>query len=392
MDITIIMLIINIIIVAIIILSYSKILINLKYFKQQVYQLEKNAHSNIIELREFLMQKIFTEHIENTNRLQNNLQNQLDNFGKQLTDTITLSHNNASQHLDKLNNTIFQQLKEIRYNIDNTLTNNLTKSNAVYNDISKRLTLIDAAQKRIGDLSSDIISLQDILSDKQARGVFGEVQLSTIVKNIIPAGHYKFQHTLSNGKRADCVIELPEPTGKLVIDAKFPLEAFRNLQNPSQAANQLILQKQFKRDIKKHINDIAEKYIIPEQTTDCAIMFIPAESVFSEIHANYPELVEESYNKRVWLASPTTMMAILNTSNAVIKDIARQKEIKLIQQHLGVLSQDFERFQNRITALAKHIKQANDDVESVNISARKIVNRFDAIEKVEISPMLTEHN
>lgn len=355
-------------------------------------QLAQNSSASA--LREFLIEKLFKEHLENSSHLQNNLNQSFDQFSKEIRNNVSIWQTNVSQHMDNLTNTLHKQLHSISSSIDNSLSNNLSKSNEAYNNITKRLTLIDAAQKRIGELSTNIISLQDILSNKQARGAFGEVQLTTIVKNIIPPDHYKFQYTLKNSKRADCVIYLPEPTGKLVIDAKFPLESYRLLQVDSSATSGKYdhANKQFKRDIKKHIHDIADKYIIPEQTADCAIMFIPAESVFSEIHANHPELVQESFNKRVWMASPTTMMAILNTSSAVIKDIARQKEINLIQNHLGMLAKDFHRFQNRMESLSKHIRQANNDVENVHSSAKKIISRFDQIEKVEIEPSLTSDN
>ncbi len=349
--------------------------------------------SDLANLREFLIQKLFQEHLLNTQRMDSNFKDNLEQFKREINLHMTSNNTQVNQQIEKMNTTLYQQLRDVRTHLDNSLTSNLSKSNQAYSDIIKRLSLIDSAQKRISELSSNMLVLQEILSDKQCRGVFGEVQLATIVKNIIPASHFKLQHTLSNGKRADCILELPDPTGKLVIDSKFPLESYRTLSKSSiTPQDRLVATKQFKKDIKKHIVDIAAKYIIQDETADCAIMFIPAESVFSEIHAHHPDLVNESFESRVWMVSPTTMMAILNTSSAVIKDLARQKEINLIQKHLNYLSQDFGRFQKRMDALSRHIRLANEDVDNVNASAKKIVSRFDQIENVELQPTLETKN
>ena len=178
---------------------------------------------------------------------------------------------------------------------------------------------------------------------------------------------------------------LPEPTGTLCLDSKFPLESYQRLANPDiSEPERKQAEQQFRQDIKKHIKDIAEKYIIPGQTADGAVMFIPAEAVFAEIHARFPDLVETAQQARVWLTSPTTMMAVLTTSRAVLKDAATRKQVHIIQDHLVALSKDFERFQSRMVNLAKHIDQANRDVEEVHTSARKISSRFEKIEKVEL--------
>jgi len=192
------------------------------------------------------------------------------------------------------------------------------------------------------------------------------------------------QHTLSNGKRADCLLLLPEPTGNIVIDAKFPLENYRRLQNAENESEKKTAETQFKIDIKKHITDIAEKYIIAQETSDSAILFIPAEAIFAEIHGKYEELVEYAHQKRVWLTSPTTMMAILTTARAVLKDAATRQQIHIIQEHLIGLGKDFQRFQERMNQLSKHIQQANKDVEEVHISSQKLTTRFQKIETVEL--------
>src|SRR3989338_1546411 len=188
---------------------------------------------------------------------------------------------------------------------------------------------------------------------------------------MLAENHFSMQHTLSNGKRADCLLFLPEPTGNMVIDAKFPLENYRKLQNTQLTdAEKKLIETQFKNDIKKHIQDITEKYIIPGETADGAMLFIPAEAIFAEIHAKQAELVEFSQKKRVWLVSPTTMMAILTTARAVLKDAATRKQVHIIQEHLVALGKDFGRFQERMDNLAKHVNQAQKDVEEVHKSSQ----------------------
>ena len=193
------------------------------------------------------------------------------------------------------------------------------------------------------------------------------------------------QYTLSNQKRADCILFLPEPTGNIVIDAKFPLENYQKLINSDAvSAERKSLQQQFRQDIQKHIKDIAEKYIIPTETTDGAMMFIPAESIFAEIHANYPDLIALSQRLKVWLVSPSTLMAVLTTARAVLKDDATKKQVHIIQKHLHALASDFQRFEKRMDKLSKHIDLAHQDVNEVNTSAKKITSRFQKIESVEM--------
>jgi DNA recombination protein RmuC len=201
----------------------------------------------------------------------------------------------------------------------------------------------------------------------------------------MPPEHFALQHQLKNDTRVDCMLFLPEPTGNVAIDAKFPLESYQLLANNKLAESERrSAEQQFRLDIKKHINDIAGKYIIQGETADGALMFIPAEAIFAEIHAHYPELVDLSHKKKVWMASPTTLMAILTTARAVLKDAATRKQVHVIQQHLAELSKDFERFQKRMDNLAKHIDQAHTDVEEVHQSSKKITGKFIKIEKVEL--------
>lgn len=276
------------------------------------------------------------------------------------------------------------RLKEINQQIENKLNEGWLKTNETFSDVIKRLALIDAAQKKMTELSDSVMSLHDILNDKRSRGAFGEVQLSALIHNMIPAAHFSFQHLLSNNKRPDCMLFLPEPTGNIAIDAKFPLENFRLLTDSNlSAVEKQPIERQFKLDIRKHIQDIAEKYIIPGETTDGAVMFIPAEAIFAEIHAHHADLVQLAQQAKVWMVSPTTMMAVLTTARAVLKDAATRKQVHEIQKHLRILAEDFDRFQIRMDNLAKRISQAHTDVEQIHISSRKISQRFVQIEKAE---------
>lgn len=296
-----------------------------------------------------------------------------------------------SQRLDHLRATTENHLREINQQVEKRLTDGFEKTNDTFNNVIKRLALIDAAQKKITELSSSVISLQEILNDKRSRGIFGEVQLNALIRNVLPEQHFSFQYSLSNGKRPDCILFLPEPTGNITIDAKFPLENYRILMNATISEHERRqVEQQFRIDIRKHIQDIAEKYIIPGETAEGAMMFIPAEAIFSEIHGNFPELVETAQRAKVWLVSPTTMMAILTTARAVLKDAATRKQMHVIQKLLHQLRDDFERFQKRMDNLAKHIAQANVDVGQVHTSAKKITERFIKIEQVELENPASE--
>jgi len=283
-----------------------------------------------------------------------------------------------------------ERLGQIGERVEKRLDKGFRETTTVFSDVLKRLALIDKAQEKIAELSGNVVSLQEVLSDKRSRGAFGEVQLNALISNMMPENSYSLQHTFANGVRADCVLFLPEPTGTMCIDSKFPLEGYQRMTDLSLGdADRATAERQFRQDIKKHIKDIAAKYIIPGETSDGAMMFIPAEAVFAEIHAHYPDLVEEAQRARVWLTSPTTMMAVLTTSRAVLKDAATREQVHNIQKHLVALSQDFSRFQDRMDKLAIHIDQANRDVEQVQTSARKITSRFGKIEQVELTETST---
>ena len=305
---------------------------------------------------------------------------------RQVTDALVRNGDDLGKRVDALTQNTDQKLKEISGQVERRLSEGFEKTTATFTDVLKRLALIDEAQKKITELSTNVVSLQEVLADKRSRGAFGEVQLSQLVRNVMPENSFSLQHTLSNSNRVDCMLFLPQPTGNIAIDSKFPLETFRHMTNIHLGdADRTQAERQFRQDIKKHIKDIAGKYIIAGETSDGAVMFIPAEAVFAEIHAHYYDLVEEAQRARVWMVSPTTLMAILTTARAVLKDSATRQQVHIIQEHLGVLAKDFERFGERMDRLATHISQANKDVEDVHKSAKKISSRFEKIERVEMS-------
>lgn len=340
--------------------------------EQQKSQMEQRAQFDLHQVNAYKM-------------LQESFQNAATDIRRQLHEILNNNMTLITKQMDKLTNETELRLKEISHQVDKRLTDSFEKTTTTFTDIVKRLALIDEAQKRITELSLNVVSLQEILSDKRSRGAFGEIQLNNLIKNILPDNAYQFQFTLSNGKRGDAVLFLPEPIGNIIIDAKFPLESYRRYTEISLSkVERKIAESQFSLDVKKHIQEIHEKYIIPGETADGAMMFLPAEAIFAEIHSRYPELIDFAHASRVWLVSPTTLFAILNTAGAVLKDAATRKQIHIIQEHLSYLSKDFERFQKRIDNLAKYIHLAHQGVEEVHKSSKKLTSRFAKIENVEL--------
>ncbi len=307
------------------------------------------------------------------------------NMARQVSEAFSSSSDELGKRVEGLTQTTDNRLKEISGQVEKRLAEGFEKTTETFTRVLEHLTRIDEAQKRITELSSNVVSLQEVLTDKRSRGAFGEVQLAGLVRNVMPEGSFSFQQTLSNGTRVDCLLTLPDPTGNVPIDAKFPLESFQKMMDNELAeTDRARASRQFKLDIRKHIKDIAEKYLIPGETADGAVMFLPAEAIFAEIHAHFPDLVEEAQRARVWLVSPTTLMAVLTTARAVLKDEATRKQVHIIQDHLRKLSEDFGRFRQRMDKLAVHIRQAHDDVKQVNTSAKKISSRFEDIDQVQL--------
>jgi len=309
--------------------------------------------------------------------------------GREDQKLIQDSFRNATQHLassiETLSKTVDGRLELIGGKVNERLDEGFKKTNETFVSVMARLATIDEAQKKIDGLTTNMVSLQELLGDKRSRGAFGEVQLEGLVRNIMPPQSYDMQHTLPNGTRADCVLMLPEPTGMVAVDAKFPLENYHRMFDAGLAESDKVLAaRQFKADIKRHVDDISSKYIIPGVTSDGAVMFVPAEAVFAEIHAHHPDVVDYAMQRRVWVVSPTTLMAVLNTARAVMKDVETRKQVHIIQDELGKLGKDFGLFDERMDKLARHIAQANKDVEEINTSRRKITDRFSKIERVEL--------
>jgi DNA recombination protein RmuC len=348
---------------------------------------EKFSQSRIEQLQQTM---------ESLKMLQETLQKGVQDSRLQVKEALADYAKELGMRVNELTKTTEEKLREINHQVEKRLSEGFEKTNETFGDVIKRLAFIDAAQKKITELSTNVVSLQELLNDKRSRGTFGEVQLSALIQNMIPDQHFSFQHQLSNNRRVDCMLFLPEPTGNIAVDAKFPLENYRLMIDSNLTETDHIqAERQFKIDIRKHIQDIAEKYIVQGETADGAVMFIPAEAVFAEIHAHHSDLVEFAQNNKVWMVSPTTMMAILTTARAVLKDAATRKQVHEIQKHLRHLGDDFERFQIRMDNLAKRIAQANADVEQVHISSRKISQRFGQIEKADLddikldSPLVT---
>ena len=290
--------------------------------------------------------------------------------------------------LSGVSRTLDERLESIAGHVNQRLDEGFRKTNETFASVMARLATIDEAQKKIDGLTTSVVSLQDLLGDKRARGAFGEVQLEGLVRNLLPPDSYRFQHTLPNGTRVDCALSLPEPTGMVCVDAKFPLENYRRMLDPEASeVDRKIAQTAFRGDVKRHIDAIASKYIEQGVTSDGAVMFVPAEAVFAEIHAWHPELIAYAMERRVWVVSPTTLMAVLNTARAVLKDVETRKHIHIIKDALAKLAKDFHRFDERMNALARHIDQANRDVQEVQVSSRKITAHFEKIESTQLDEL-----
>lgn len=306
----------------------------------------------------------------------------------QLQSSLQISSEQLAERIKELTVTVDKRLDEISGKVTERLDEGFKKTNETFISVMARLATIDEAQKKIDGLTSNVVSLQTLLGDKRSRGAFGEVQLEALVRNMLPPDTFEFQATLSNGTRTDCLLKLPDPTGKVAIDAKFPLENWHRGSDQSLSElERMQATRAFKADIRKHIDDIAGKYIIDGETSDGAVMFVPAEAVFAEIHGNHPDLNEYAQQKRVWIVSPTTLMAVLNTARAVIKDVETRKQIHIIKDALGKLNKDFGLFDQRMKKLADHIRLAHEDAQDVHVSSRKISQHFRKIESVNLEEL-----
>jgi DNA recombination protein RmuC len=361
--------------------------------------LEEKHRAMLTDLRVGLAQqgdRLGTNFSESSERLRGTLADEL----KQTRETLHALELSLSESLggsreamirqlaattEQLNAKIDQRLEQISGKVSERLDEGFKKTNETFVNVMQRLATIDEAQKKIDSLTGSVVSLQELLGDKKSRGAFGEVQLEALVRNVMPSGAFEMQYTLSNGTRADCVLKLPEPTGLVAVDSKFPLENYhRMFEAGLNEADRSLAKKAFRSDIRKHVDAIASKYIIANETSDGAVMFVPAEAVFAEIHAYHAEVVEYANARRVWIVSPTTLMAVLNTARAVLKDVETRRQIHVIKESLARLAVEFSRFDERMKKLADHIRQASDDVDRIQVTGGKITQQFQRIEAAEI--------
>ncbi len=282
-----------------------------------------------------------------------------------------------------------KRLQAVTESLNQNLTSSARNTAQSLGELQQRLKTIDKAQENITKLSGDVLSLQDILSNKQTRGAFGEIQLNDIVSKALPSDSYSFQHTLSNGRRADCLIHLPNPPGPIVIDSKFPLEPYERLRAAKTESDLAAAARELRATMKGHIKAISERYIIEGETADGALMFLPSEAVYAELHANFAELVREGFAARVWIVSPTTCMATLNTMRAILKDARMREQAGAIRTTLRLLHRDVELVAERVDKLNTHFGQARADLEGISTAAERAGKRaakLDNFDFEELAP------
>ena len=285
----------------------------------------------------------------------------------------------ASQEM--IHTTVRERLTEVGTRVGE----GLSRSDRTIGEIRERLAVIDAAQRNLTDLSTQVVGLQDILSNKQARGAFGEVQLKDVVEAVLPPSAYSFQKTLSNGKRADCFILLPNPPGPIAVDAKFPLESFQAMRNAKDDVARVAASRALTRDVNTHINDIAERYIIAGETAEHALLFLPSEAIYAELHTNFRGCIEESFRRRVYIVSPTTLWATLTTVRAILRDVRMREQAEVIQREVMTLLEDVGRLDERVAAVNRIFEQATKAFVPVQISIDKILRRGERIREVDLA-------
>ena len=301
----------------------------------------------------------------------------------------TVSEAQAKAQLSMIN-MMEERLAKVQLQMNENLSHSSRRTAQSLGDLQQRLSTIDKAQEKITKLSGDVLSLQDILSNKQTRGAFGEIQLTDIVSKALPSDGFELQATLSNGKRADCLIKLPNPPGPIVVDSKFPLEAYEALRNASSETETSTAVRSFRTSVRKHIKDISEKYIIEGETADGAILFLPSEAVYAELHANFSDLVREGFTARVWIVSPTTCMATLNTMRAILKDARMREQAGAIRNELTLLYHDVDRLGVRVESLDRHFNQAAKDISDIKISADKAGRRAKRLDNFDFEEISNE--
>ena len=313
------------------------------------------------------------------------------NIAKEINDFRTAFTKDMNSDFESLNKKIEDRLNNINDKVNERIEQNFEKTNKTFNNVLERLSKIDEAQKKIESLSSDIVSLQSVLTDKKTRGIFGEVNLKQILTSVFGENNkdiFALQYTLPNSNIVDSILFAPQPLGTIAIDSKFPLENYRMMVDRKlsvELRDRYV--KLFKQDVKKHIDAISDKYIIPNVTSDQAIMFLPAEAIFAEINAYHSDLIDYAYKKRVWIVSPTTLMSTLTVIQVIVKNIERDKYTSIIHDELNKLGVEFNRYRERWDKLAKSIQSVNKEVEDVQITSEKISKKFDIISGVELDKL-----
>ena len=339
---------------------------------------------NIIQL---LKKKDDNEFIERLGKLEKNINADLGDFKFDINKFLI-------DDFDKINEKLEKKLDVMNNKVNERIDQNFEKTNKTFNNILERLTKIDEAQKKIDSLSTEIVGLQSVLTDKKTRGIFGEINLNAILSSVFGdnnKGIYDIQHTMSNGFITDSILYAPEPLGTICIDSKFPLENYERMTDTSLSQEErAVATKLFKSDVKKHIDAISSKYIIPGETSDEAIMFLPAEAIFAEINAYHPELLRYSYEKKVWITSPTTLMSTLTIIQVILKNMERDKYAKVIHMELNKLSKEFMKYRERWDKLSRSIDSVTKDIKDINITTEKITKRFDSINSVDVG-LLENH-
>ena len=328
--------------------------------------------SIIISFVVFLICKIY---FENKNKNNNEI-NILQDEKSQITE--------LKGAVAQLSISIEERLGNIGSSIGNSLNQQTESTQKSLTEMHERLAVIDRAQENIHSLSNQVNDLQNILSNKQLRGAFGEVQLENIVRDALPQNAYQFQYTLASNSRVDCIVKMPEPPGPICIDSKFPLEDYKKFAGATNDQEKKDYLRLFHNAVQKHIKDIAEKYILPGETSDSAIMFLPSESIYSEINIRFPKLVNESRNKKVYMAGPDNLMLLLHTVRAILRDATMSQTAGKIQIEVDKLTNDLNLLADRIFKLDKHFDLARKDLDDIKISHRKIENRGNLITSIDI--------
>lgn len=384
--------------VLLIVLIFLELLILIRQNKnsgKRQYSLLEQQGKQIIEEQQRMEQRLQQSHFQMLDTVSQNNERVLERYSQfertirsQLLQHSTLVTEQLQQDFRKLNEQIEVNLMRINDKVNDRLDQSFNKTNETFQNILIRLAKIDEAQKKIETLSTDIVSLQTLLTDKKSRGTYGEVQLYQILASVFGEKNnrlYQTQYKLSNGTIVDAILFAPTPLGNLPIDSKFPLENYQKMMDRSlMEVQRQTAMKQFKQDVKKHIDDISVKYITPEETSDQAILFLPAEAIFAEINAYHIDLIEYAQQRRVWLVSPTTLMSTLTTIQVILNNLERDRHALVIQQELNKLGDEFKRYKERWDKLSKHIDTVSKDVKEIHITTEKIGTRFDSISNVEL--------